>query len=150
MQPGAVDQLDRVLAADLGQRFVAIAEQRVDELAEAQADQPAVETSDGLVPALQFRAPTPMMGIELGAIVALIIDPAQVERREDADGDAVGVAVANAEVVGGKAAHRHTRQDMRLALAADGVVLDEEVPNVARDEVFEIAGVAVQEEAARG
>ncbi len=67
----------------------------------------------------------------------------------DADRDAKGVAMADAEVESREAAHGDAGEHVGLTFAANGIAGRDEVPDILEDHVLEIAGVAVDEEAAR-
>src|ERR1019366_7248750 len=94
-------------------------------------------------------APAPAARIKLGAWIAIHVGPAQVERRMNADDDAKGVAMADAKVVRREAPHRDAGQNVSLALGANGIALDHEVPHVLQHEILIRTRPGVEEEAAR-
>src|SRR5438067_458036 len=98
---------------------------------------------------VELDAPTPIVGIEIAEVFAVAIDPAQVERRVEADRHSKRVAIADAEVERSEPAHRHSRQHMCLALGANGIVFAEKAPHVSKDPAFEISRLAIEEKAAR-
>ena len=80
----------------------------------------------------------------------MAIEPAQVDRREDADDGLETLAIFDGQVIGRTAAHGDAGDDVRFTLRPDREVLHDEVPDILHDEVFEAPGISVHEKAAGG
>src|SRR5262249_25076136 len=113
-------------------------------------DQPKIETSNNLHFSVGIGSPAPAIRIKLASIIAMTIDPAQIERREDSHGDLESVGMFHGQVEGRESTHAHAGKDVGFAFRADRVVLLKEIPDVMDDVILEIASIGIDEETARG
>src|SRR5262249_42756656 len=144
-----VDHLDGVVLDDLLQPLVGVAENRFDHLADGELDESAVELGDDLVAGSDLRPPAPVVGVEWGEVAALLVQPAQVQRRKAGDQGADLFPVLDWVAEGAIATHEKSRRDVGLALRSNGEVAEGEAEDVVHHVVLEAAYAAVDVEAAR-
>src|SRR5439155_539738 len=133
-EAGAVEQFDGVLAADFLDRRGTAPEQRADQRTQPDGED-AVEAADRLA-AADVLAPAPAVRIEVGEVPAATVDPAQIQRRMDAEDHPDAIAIPHRHPKGCTTAAGVPAQDMRLALRSHGIVAEDEVPHVLHQKIL--------------
>src|SRR5262249_31003124 len=102
--PQPIDDFNGILSAQTFNNVIRV-EEIVEDVTESDLNEAEIEFADDLAGMVGAGSPTPAIGVKLAAVVAMAIDPAEVEGREDTDGDLEGLGMLHSQVEGGESAH---------------------------------------------
>src|SRR5205823_997527 len=114
-QTEAINHLDGVIPAYLGRGLRPAAIEMIQNVFHPDRDN-AVETADHFVGITKVGAPAPTVRIEGPHVTTVAIQPAVIERRENAEDNLDPVAMLDSQIVGCSSSHGYARQDVSLRL----------------------------------
>src|SRR6266566_309443 len=111
-------------------------------------DEPQGEAANDFHFSVGIRSPAPTLRIKFTSIIAMTIEPAQIQRGKHAHGDFERVGMFHGQVKGGETAHAYPGQNVCFSFRPDGISLLEETPYILDDVILEVAAIGIDEETA--